>query len=885
MTTSDLIKAHIQPVTVPPGWTVVPELTNQEHSWYTHHYIDEEAGEERVKDGGGGQPDPPPGTFSFCARLAADPATAHFIGKPTHFLSHAHTMDVQETLSSVRHYVSKLPPEEVSRMYWWIDGFAIDQHECQYSPPSVDDNSAAWAQTFQQAIAKMGNVVMVLNPWHDPLVLSRLWCLWELHCAVATGSSFRICMSPSQETAFRNALHKSGGKAAMLTLSSVDVTAAKGHPKDMELIMGGIRASPGGTEGLNRTAVGQLRESFVGQLAREWLASLRSVDGDFIVQLPPETPAGVFLSFHKSRDMADLADYRDGAANGTSVKAVSQTEEWVEVHPGGRWLPKHYMAPPYVGWPVLRTSTAGALDTLMAVEAGHQVADLLGSQLGHWEEARDLLIEVVAGFTRLDGPNAANTLAATGNLAGAMKHTAQVPEAKELLEELLAKEIAKYGLESRQVLNTQHSLASLLMARVTDIRMTGKRQDYESALELFDAVVAGHTKLLGPDHEDTLLGRMQRASSLSSLGRHGEARAEYEAVLAGQRALPQLGPRHPTTVFTQHRLAILLHGEPGEREQAEGLRLMREVAEVRATVLGEQHPDTQLSVGSVEEWERALDPEHASSLSVGAVVTFAATGSLRDQLVNAMGGAVGEIIEKFEEDGQVGVRFPVGLGRIGVESLMVATPEQAAQWEATKATLDTQEAAQHQQDLPLVREIFALFDADADGRLSQAEYKNFLRGVAAWGDAPYTDDQYDDEGWQRDCGLTASSPAEGITKEAFETSLYGKYRKGRAQTDLESCKRSAEAPQQQQQAVRRGGGGGGGGGGGARQDDDDGDELAAALAMSMMIQPDGTDTSGTRLDEAMVAELMSWGFEESAVRVALEAAAGDKEAAVNMLLG
>ena len=63
-------------------------------------------------------------------------------------------------------------------------------------------------------------------------------------------------------------------------------------------------------------------------------------------------------------------------------------------------------------------------------------------------------------------------------------------------------------------------------------------------------------------------------------------------------------------------------------------------------------------------------------------------------------------------------------------------------------------------------------------------------------------------------------------------------------------------------------GGGGGGGGRAVHDDGDGDELAAALAMSMMMQPDGTDTSGTSLDDATVAELVSWGFEESAVRVA-----------------
>ena len=38
-------------------------------------------------------------------------------------------------------------------------------------------------------------------------------------------------------------------------------------------------------------------------------------------------------------------------------------------------------------------------------------------------------------------------------------------------------------------------------------------------------------------------------------------------------------------------------------------------------------------------------------------------------------------------------------------------------------------------------------------------------------------------------------------------------------------------------------------------------------------------------DEALVAELVGWGFEEPAVRTALEAAGGDKQAAANMLLG
>ena len=37
-------------------------------------------------------------------------------------------------------------------------------------------------------------------------------------------------------------------------------------------------------------------------------------------------------------------------------------------------------------------------------------------------------------------------------------------------------------------------------------------------------------------------------------------------------------------------------------------------------------------------------------------------------------------------------------------------------------------AGQCAAELPLVREIFALFDADADGKLDKAEFKNYLQG-------------------------------------------------------------------------------------------------------------------------------------------------------------
>eukprot|EP01043_Picozoa_sp_COSAG02_P059257 COSAG02_NODE_7519_length_2975_cov_537.217316_1_plen_571_part_00 len=91
-TTSDLFKAHVLPATTPEGWTESwPELTNAAKGWYTHHYIEDKTGKERFK-ANGKDPDPPPGTFSLCAKLAANPQTAHFIGKPTHFVVSTHAI-------------------------------------------------------------------------------------------------------------------------------------------------------------------------------------------------------------------------------------------------------------------------------------------------------------------------------------------------------------------------------------------------------------------------------------------------------------------------------------------------------------------------------------------------------------------------------------------------------------------------------------------------------------------------------------------------------------------------------------------------------------------------------------------------------------------------
>ena len=61
----------------------------------------------------------------MCAMLAADPATAQFVGKPTVSLSHAWLFKILNVAEALRAFVEA---EDVPEVFFWFDCFALDEH-------------------------------------------------------------------------------------------------------------------------------------------------------------------------------------------------------------------------------------------------------------------------------------------------------------------------------------------------------------------------------------------------------------------------------------------------------------------------------------------------------------------------------------------------------------------------------------------------------------------------------------------------------------------------------------------------------------------------------------------------------------------------------------
>eukprot|EP01046_Picozoa_sp_COSAG06_P019100 COSAG06_NODE_1350_length_9768_cov_3.944151_2_plen_1041_part_00 len=81
-----------------------------------------------------------------------------------------------------------------------------------------------------------------------------------------------------------------------------------------------------------------------------------------------------------------------------------------------------------------------------------------------------------------------------------------------------------------------------------------------------------------------------------------------------------------------------------------------------------------------------------------------------------------------------------------------------------------------------VREIFSYYDVGQDGKLDQAEYEQYLRGIGSWGRGSYMPETWDERWLEETADMGCDK--EGVTREAFETILYVDFRAAKVQADL-----------------------------------------------------------------------------------------------------
>ena len=102
-------------------------------------------------------------------------------GKTTHFVSHAWRGSLYDLFMAVIEYDQNLIPRPLQKNYYWIDIFAVSQHQSKYQ--SSDLNSLG------EVVKEAKATLLFLQPWNAPILLTRIWCLYEIHLTLMSSNN------------------------------------------------------------------------------------------------------------------------------------------------------------------------------------------------------------------------------------------------------------------------------------------------------------------------------------------------------------------------------------------------------------------------------------------------------------------------------------------------------------------------------------------------------------------------------------------------------------------------------------------------------------------------------------------------------------------------
>ncbi|CAG8083911.1 unnamed protein product [Penicillium salamii] len=201
-----------------------------------------------------------------------------------------------------------------------------------------------------------------------------------------------------------------------------------------------------------------------------------------------------------------------------------------------------------------------------------------------WEEAEQLLVQVLKTHKTKLGEEHPSTLISLANLASTYRNQGRWDEAEQIDLHVIMTSKAKLGEDNPITLTSMSNLASTY-------RNQGR---WKEAEQLEVQVMKTSKTKLGEDHPSTLTSMINLASVYRDQGRWKEAEQLDLQVMKISKM--KLGEDHPSTLTSMSNLGST-HGYHGQWKEAEQLFL--HVIKIRKTKFGEDHPSTLSSMADL----------------------------------------------------------------------------------------------------------------------------------------------------------------------------------------------------------------------------------------------------------------------------------------------
>jgi tetratricopeptide (TPR) repeat protein len=462
----------------------------------------------------------------------------------------------------------------------WLDIISTSQHATFERPPEW------WEQTFCSAIGRMGQLVMVMTPWDNPVCLTRAWCLIELWACRSSGGHFGVALPPSERARFlEEIVDKHGIFYDMLSKVNTQNSECS-RESDKQRIFTHVRKLKGGFTGLDRSVL---------QTMTDWLQK----------QLEDE--------------IAKIA-----------AAGAAETERNVEIMSalGGlfRNLGKFDLALPLLEDCLAKRKRLLGDNHHNTFVFLHQVADTL-DDLGLYARAAPMFEEIFVHFSQIYGISHRSTLTSLGSLAMCLSHLGMHDRALPLIEQCWVEQQRVLGEDHPETVRTLHNFVEMLFEKnhlsralqllavsyektkrvfgedhpdhvASLIRLATSTKDFQRAEPLHKECLEKNKRIFGEDHPSYMISLNNYGSLLFDNGMYSLALPIFEENLARRKRL--FGDDHPRTLDSLFNLAILWRRR---EEYSRALRLFDDLVERSRRVLGDSHPDTQLYEGQREECE------------------------------------------------------------------------------------------------------------------------------------------------------------------------------------------------------------------------------------------------------------------------------------------
>ncbi|KAJ3294505.1 Kinesin light chain 3, partial [Blyttiomyces sp. JEL0837] len=487
------------------------------------------------------------------------------------FVSHAWQYDFMDTLDALTSFFEDQDIEP-GKVFLWIDLFCLSQHQYKQEIKPFE----WWQTTFMTAVKTIRNVVMVLQPWDDPISLKRAWCILEvLACDVGNGR-FHIALSPSENKRLLKDLLDGHSHDGMLSNVNSEKSNAT-NPDDRDQIFQAINMLTN-FETLDRLVLKTYNASLIKQIQKQ--VDKKSQSGLIMdtvnAQLALITLQLALGQYEDARTLSEEA--LKACGNELDKNHPTTIMALLSLGTSTHHLGKYNDAEVLLGDCLERcvdNDNVGE-DHMLTLKTKNALARLYLQQ-SKYNEGEAIATEAYKKSTEAFGQQHVLTVTIGGTLARIYQSKGANEEAESLLLHILEVSSQLRGDEHPETLRLANMLGGLYWS-------TGK---FPEAKEILTDLIARQRRLVGPNHFDTLKAMSALGSVYDTMGQYKESEVLKVEVLERIRAT--FGPDHAHTATMLNNLSSL-YTKLHQFHKAEALIL--ECLEIRRRTLGPNHAST-----------------------------------------------------------------------------------------------------------------------------------------------------------------------------------------------------------------------------------------------------------------------------------------------------